>query len=156
MYLSNPYLTRSAQQQDADNLSQSSLASSILSVDNFNNMESIKQSITQPRDKEVMLLTPVILGNQSLSTTYEPTKLSYKLGDRFNMLVPPAVQTAHTGGLIIRMPLEGCKLYLERLISILVLPSDETLVTDLNQKLNSNRFKPVRLPPAENLEMNIR
>lgn len=91
MYLTNPYLTRSAQQQDPDCLSQSSIASSILSVDNFNNMESIKQSITQPRDKEVTLLTPVILGNQSLTTTYEPTKLLYRLGDRFNMLVPPAV-----------------------------------------------------------------
>jgi len=86
-----------------------SAASSVLSHDKLLHLEAIRQSHTIPRDKEVVLLTPVMIGNNNFDAAFHPTKMAYRLGDRFNNLAPPAIERPHAGGLIIQMPLEEVK-----------------------------------------------
>lgn len=97
-----------------------------------------------------------MIGNGDLTKPFYPTKLSYSLGDRFNSLAPPAIEQPHAGGLIIELPLEGCKTYLERVLSLKFIQNDETLINNLHNRLNVIRGRSISLPPAEKLELNIR
>lgn len=103
-----------------------------------------------------MLLTPVLLGNSNLGESYEPTKVSYKSGDRLSALVPPTPQLANSGGLIIRMPLEQPRSYLERMLTLKALSTDEVLVQNLNQVLDRVRCSKVYLPPSERVELQLK
>ena len=51
----------------------------------------------------------MMIGNNNFDATFHPTKMAYRLGDRFNNLAPPAIERPHAGGLIIQMPLEEVK-----------------------------------------------
>lgn len=73
-----------------------------------------------------------------------------------NKLEPPAIQQPNAGGLIIEMPLEDVAGYLERVISLKVLASDEQLLDYLDIALSSCRSKPLELPPLERLEFDLK
>ena len=109
-----------------------------------------------PRDKEVVLLTPVLLGNQNLDCAFHPTKMAYRLGDRFNNLTPPGIEMPHAGGLIIQMPLTEVRQYLERIISMQLLSTDHDLVLKLDSIIGSTRIRPLQLPPCERVELALR
>ena len=70
-----------------------------------------------------------------------PTKLSYMLGDRLNQLAPPGVEQPHAGGLIIKIPEEGVEMYLDRVLSLKALGTDDELVESLERTLSSSRRK---------------
>ena len=97
-----------------------------------------------------------MLGNSNFGDAFQPTKMAYRLGDRFNNLAPPAIERAHAGGLIIQMPLEEVKQYLERVISLDVLASDDDLVLKLDDIIGSSRVRPLQLPPCERVELSLR
>ena len=54
------------------------------------------------------------------------------------------------------MPLEEVKSYLERVVSLEVLASDEALVLKLDALIGSSRVKPLQLPPCERVELLLR
>ena len=82
--------------------------------------------------------------------------MNYRLGDRINDLAPPAIEQPNAGGLIIEMPLDEVQQYLERVLSLGSIASDEQLIEHLDYVLSSTRTKPIRLPPLERLELSFR
>ena len=54
------------------------------------------------------------------------------------------------------MPLEEVKEYLERVVSLEVLASDDALVLKLDALIGSSRVKPLQLPPCERVELLLR
>ena len=51
-------------------------------------MTEIKKSLSQQREKDVLLLTPVMVCNEDLMKLHAPRKYVYQHGERFNQLPP--------------------------------------------------------------------
>ena len=114
MLLPNPYLGRGqVQSLPPDQPSDTPSVASLLTEAKLQDLDDIRPSHTVGREKEVVLLTPVLIGQSGLDTAYHPTRRAYRLGDRLNDLAPPALPMAHAGGLIIEMPLERVEHYLQ-------------------------------------------
>jgi len=157
MLPANPY-SRPSLQERSDELSSLSLSSqpSILADEKFVSLEAIKQSIRHAREKEVTLLTPVMLDAEDLARKHKPKTVAYSHGTRFSELPPLPALASKTGGMIIEMPLEGIREYLDRVITLDSLEDDESLVLHLDKFLGTARVKPLKLPPQERLELDFR
>jgi hypothetical protein len=51
-------------------------------------MTEIKKSLSQQREKDVLLLTPVMVCSEDLMKLHAPRKYVYQHGERFNQLPP--------------------------------------------------------------------
>ena len=111
-------------------------------TDKLTQLDPIRQSHTIAKRKEVILLTPVLITDSDLMSPYLPMKLAYQLGDRLNQLAPPGVEQPHAGGLIIQIPQDEPELYLDRVLSLKALATDDELVENLERILRSSRHKP--------------
>ena len=111
-------------------------------TDKLTQLDPIRQSHTITKRKEVILLTPVLITDSDLMSPYLPMKLAYQLGDRLNQLAPPGVEQPHAGGLIIQIPQDEPELYLDRVLSLKALATDDELVENLERILRSSRHKP--------------
>jgi len=125
MFLHNPYRSRAQVQSQPNGQPDTSSVASLLTEDKLQHLDDIRPSHTIGREKEVVLLTPVLIGNSNLATEYQPTRQAYRLGDRINDLAPPSIEMAHAGGLIVEMPLEQVEPYLQRVLSLNALVPDE-------------------------------
>ena len=83
--------------------------------------------------KEVNLLTPVMISRADLLASHEPVRHYYTHGSSLVQLPPQPAEPPRDGGLIIDMPLDGIKEYLSPMIVLDELASDEDLVTQLHQ-----------------------
>ena len=79
-------------------------------------------------DKEVILLTPVIIGNTNLPRTFQKQKVTYSSIGRLNNQRIPRNINQLDGGVLIRMPANNVRKYLSTVVNLNNLKNDYLLV----------------------------
>ena len=117
----------------------------------------IKPSQIKAVDKEVILLTPVIIGNTDLPSSYIKKKVNYKSGSALTTeRIFPQTAKDKIGGVLIRMPTQGVRDYLDTMVKLECLMSDDDMVRFLEQEINTCRGEKIQLMnPVQKLEKAI-
>lgn len=89
----------------------------------------IRPSLMKPIDKEVILLTPVIIGNKDLPSSFIKEKVNYQSGSALTRdRTFPQTANDMIGGVLIRMPTQGIKDYLHTIVKLESLMSDDDMI----------------------------
>jgi hypothetical protein len=108
-------------------------------------------------DKEVVLLTPVMIGNSNLPSNFAKEKVSYRAGSALNSSrIFPQVVKEVVGGVLIRMPTHDIKAYLDTVVRTEKMMTDEQMVRFLEEELQKDRANKVHpLNPEQKLERDV-
>jgi len=98
-----------------------------------------KVATLNPLEKEVTLLTPVLIGNSNFPSTIDKRKVKYLLGSHLHAKVVPENIGELEDGVLIDMPVNGVRSYLESIINLESLLPDEVLVQYLKDLLEESK-----------------